>query len=274
MKVKILYEDDAVLVIHKPAGIPVQTKKIGCMDCVSELKNYLKKSDMYSGQSGEKPGDYHSNQNQSSKNQRNKNRSDKNQSNIIQSNKNRSDKNREIPYLGIIHRLDQPVEGLMVFAKTPRAAAALSGQIASEDDSRMLKCYEAEVYGKMPATEGELTDYLIHNPADNTSSIAEGTQQNNAGAKLSRLAYRVTKENEKTQKLYIRLYTGRHHQIRVQLSHAGAPILGDQKYGTESSVRYSAENGYRMIALKAVHLEFIHPVSGRKMKWDLEETTE
>lgn len=250
MKVKILYEDDAVLVIHKPAGVPVQTKKVGCMDCVSELKNYLSKSGKHSGRSGERPGDNH----------------DK------KSRKNQSSKNREVPYLGIVHRLDQPVEGLMVFAKNPKAAAMLSRQISSEDDSRMLKCYEAEVYGKMPATKGELTDYLIHNSADNTSRAAEESEKKNAGAKLSRLAYRVMKDDEKTQKLYIHLYTGRHHQIRVQLSHAGAPILGDQKYGTESSVRYSAENGYRMIALKAVHLEFIHPVSGRKMKWDLEET--
>lgn len=240
MRVKIVYEDDAVMVIHKPAGFPVQTKKIGCMDCVSELKNYLNKC---------------SKQNRQQINH--------------QSSKNRNVGNHAAPYLGIVHRLDQPVEGLMVFAKTAKAAAGLSRQISSEDDSSMLKCYEAEVYGKMPAEQGELTDYLIHNPADNISRVAEESERKNDRAKESRLAYRVISGGEATQKLYIHLYTGRHHQIRVQLSHAGAPILGDQKYGTESSIRYSEENGYRMIALKAVHLEFVHPVSGQKMNWDL-----
>ena len=218
MRVKILYEDDAIMVIHKPAGFPVQTKKIGSMDCVSELKNYLKSS-----------------------------------------------------YLGIVHRLDQPVEGLMVFAKNAKAAAGLSRQISSEDDSGMLKCYEAEIFGKVPGEKGELTDYLIHNPAENTSRVAKASEINQAGAKESRLSYEVISEGEETQKLYIHLYTGRHHQIRVQLSNAGAPILGDQKYGTEASIRYSTEKGYRWIALKAVHLEFIHPINGKKMKWDLEE---
>lgn len=223
MRTKIIYEDDAVLVIHKPAGLPVQTKSIGSMDCVSELKNYLRK--------------------------------------------NNPDKKAQ-PYLGIIHRLDQPVEGIMVFAKNPSAAAMLSKQVAADDDSKMLKCYEAIVYGKMPSTEGELIDYLWKDSKTNTSEVITNDDKLNQ-AKKSKLAYHMLSEDANTQKLYIQLFTGRHHQIRVQLSHAGAPILGDQKYGTEESMDYSKRNGVRNVSLKAVHLEFIHPVTKKRMEWNL-----
>lgn len=247
MRTIIIYEDDAVLVIHKPAGFPVQTKNIGSMDCVSELKNYLRK--------------------------------------------NSADKKSQ-PYLGIVHRLDQPVEGIMVFAKNSSAAAFLSKQVAAEDDSKMLKCYEATVFGKMPQDKGELIDYLRKDNKTNSSevvllegknSIKEDTKnKSNPGnpksgnrdkafdqAKKSKLAYKVLSEDKDTQKLYIQLFTGRHHQIRVQLSHAGAPILGDKKYGSEESIRYSEKNNIKNVALKAVHLEFIHPVTKKKMEWDL-----
>lgn len=225
MRVKILYEDDAILVIHKPAGFPVQTRSLGAMDCVSELKNYLR---------GEK---------------------------------------KQEPYLGIVHRLDQPVEGLMVFAKTPKAAADLSRHVQGNDDSKMVKCYEAVVVGTMPAREGTLKHYLKKEEKGNHSHVTEeGT-----GGKLAILEYEVVEEkqvrDQNVQTLRIHLKTGRHHQIRVQLSHMGAPILGDQKYGSQEALLLSKEEGVRNLRLRAVRLELVHPVTKKPMCWSLDEDT-
>lgn len=236
MRTKIIYEDEAILVIHKPAGFPVQTKGVGNMDCVCELKNYLKK------QSLEKISE-----------------------------KTPNKKIPREPYLGIIHRLDQPVEGLMVFAKTQKAAATLSAQVSGADDSRMVKCYKARVFGHLPEKKGELTDYLTTDNKTNMSYVVEEKDSADleTEGKESILEYRVEFEDAYTQELYIHLHTGRHHQIRVQLSHAGVPILGDQKYGTEDSIEYSRQQGIRNVCLRAVNLQFKHPTSGEWKEWEI-----
>ena len=256
MRTKIIYEDKDIIVCHKPSGIAVQSAGIGSMDMVSELKNYL-------------------------------NRSEEKISKLSK---------KKETYLGIVHRLDQPVEGVMVFAKTPKAAALLSRQaegimISSMEDTTesyvdnftknltskgMKKIYRAEVYGHLTEQSGELRDYLIKDGKTNTSKVvdkAEIAEYKNSGNKLScklaLLQYEVIEQRKYTDILKIQLYTGRHHQIRVQFSHAGYPLVGDTKYASEASAAYNRENNIREIALKAVQLEFTHPSSGEKMVFSI-----
>ena len=167
------------------------------------------------------------------------------------------------PYLAVIHRLDQPVEGLLVFAKTEAAAAVLSKQV---QDHAFTKEYTALVYGKMPQQQDELTDHLVKDARSNTSRVVSEKDKN---GKRSVLHYEVIEETEKTQTLRILLKTGRHHQIRVQLSHAGCPILGDTRYGTEEAKRYASEQGVRKLCLCASRLEFTHPVTGKRMAYSI-----
>ena len=240
MKTKILYEDRDIIVCHKPAGIAVQSAGIGSMAMVSELKRYLNQ-----------------------------------------------------PYLGIVHRLDQPVEGIIVFAKTAKAAAELSKQTAvstpivregqkvtpiqtvcaeqvqKASEKIMKKIYHAKVYGHLPEMSGELQDYLVKDGKTNTSRVV--SMPDDAGSsKWSYLTYKVLKRQDETDLLEIRLFTGRHHQIRVQFSHAGYPLVGDAKYASEKSAEYNQKNNIRTVLLKAVQLEFTHPVSGRRMTFSIQ----
>ncbi len=242
MRTKIIFEDNDILVVQKPAGIAVQTAQVGRPDVVSELKNHLavfaRKNNSVAGKSGVSGGS-------------------------------------KPPYLGVIHRLDQPVEGLLVFAKNPKAAAALSAQLQKDDFS---KEYLAVVCGKPKPESGELVDYLIKegNVArvcvdeeltniQTTQSRSDKKDAKETLPKRAALQYnlRETKEieGEKVSLLEIKLETGRFHQIRVQLSHAGYPILGDAKYGSERSKEVSMQAGIRNTALCAYRLRFTHPTS-------------
>lgn len=217
MKTHILYEDKDVIVCFKPAGIAVQTAKLGEADVVSELKNYLKSS-----------------------------------------------------YIGVVHRLDQPVSGVLVFGKNQKAAGELSRQAAGEG-RKMKKTYQAVVYtgGRKLAEEPvTLTDYLVKENGTNISRVAEPQEE---GAKRAQLIYHVLEQDEEKALLEIELHTGRHHQIRVQLSHAGMPILGDSRYGSEESRDLSMDLRIRNVALRAVKLEFIHPGSGKKVCYEAEK---
>ena len=153
------------------------------------------------------------------------------------------------PYLGVIHRLDQPVEGVMVFAKTPFAAADLSRQVT---DGRMRKHYLALLCGKPPKDSGTLADYLLKDGRTNTSSVVKKEVK---GAKRAELNYRVLKYGETTTLVEIELLTGRHHQIRVQMANAGWPLYGDTKYNS----RFQENPEYIQTALCAYKLSFIHP---------------
>ena len=173
---------------------------------------------------------------------------------------------RSVPYLAVVHRLDQPVEGVLVFAKTPRAAKGLSAQITA---GKMEKLYLAVSYGEPKETSGSsviLEDYLKKDGKSNTSAVVSA---NTPGAKKARLSYEVLGEakdrisGKKKWLLRIHLDTGRHHQIRVQMAHAGMPLAGDRKYGADSS----AVVGAGSLALCAASLTFSHPVTGKLMKF-------
>ncbi len=154
-------------------------------------------------------------------------------------------------YLGLIHRLDRPVGGIMVFAKTSKAASRLSEDVRL---NRVNKTYLAVVHGKLDNNKGKLIDKLTKNTKTNTSYI------DNKNGKEAILEYEVLKYDKKDDLslLKINLITGRHHQIRVQMSNISHPIYGDQRYGYQDK---------KQIALYAYKLEFIHPVKKELMKF-------
>lgn len=164
------------------------------------------------------------------------------------------------PQLYLINRLDQPVEGIFLVAGNEQAAAELNRQI--QDHTRMEKWYRALVCGKLPEKEGCLVDYLVKDGRSNTSRVAaKGTRD----AKRSELRYRVIQEWENQSLLEIQLLTGRHHQIRVQLAHAGVPIVGDTKYGRPAE-------GFQQLALCSFRTTFVHPRTKKKMTFQVEPT--
>lgn len=169
----------------------------------------------------------------------------------------------KMPYLGIVHRLDQPVEGVLVFAKTSKAAAGLTKQITS---GSVVKEYLA-VTDRMPEKQkGRLEDFLKKDGRTNTSSVVPASTN---GAKKAVLDYEVLEElaDERTGTgkrvlVKIQLGTGRHHQIRVQMAHAGMPLLGDRKYNT-------TDKSGLPLGLCSCHLVFRHPVNGKKMEFQV-----
>ncbi len=207
-------------------------------------------------------------------------------------------------HVSVVHRLDQPVEGILVFAKNKQAAADLSRQAAGKD---MKKEYLALVCGKdMPRT-GELTDFLLKDGKTNVSRIVPPEIK---GAKQARLSYEILWEEAADSLLLVRetegilaknriendildgrrsddgmigqpanglqyalvkicLHTGRHHQIRVQMANAGMPLLGDRKYGDEAALALSEKLGVRETALCAYRLSFIHPKTGKQMQFEI-----
>lgn len=252
----ILFEDKDIIVCHKKSGIPVQSARIGQKDMVSILKNYL----------------------------------------VEKSIDNKNDSNEVF----VVHRLDQPVEGVIVFAKNKKAAAELSRQIA---DGSMKKIYQSVVCvtekGKNFLNEKELCytlkDYLLKNGKTNTSAVVHSNEKD---SKIAELSFSLIEKKEKTgnkNKTYyqveIDLKTGRHHQIRVQMSHAGLPLYGDQKYNPywqeylleEEKEQENELFGYfgaapvkknPSLALCSVRLSFLHPSSGKKMIFETKPTTE
>lgn len=177
------------------------------------------------------------------------------------------------PYLGIIHRLDKPVGGVMVYAKTKKAAAALSKQISSHE---MKKHYYA-ILSKMPdKTSSVLTDYLVQDKKNNCSFVAEASHPEAKKAELSyRILERISFDGDELALADILLKTGRHHQIRVQFSHLGCSLYGDVKYS--DSTKYhpafdkafssSEQKGNSGVALYSYCLELIHPCSGKVMRF-------
>lgn len=221
MQKNIVFEDNDMLVVYKPAGIATQTARVGQQDMISELKNYLSAKPEY--------------------------------------------KSAKEPYLGLVHRLDQPVTGILVFAKTREAAAALSRQITG---GTFHKYYYAIVYGKPPKEEGRLENYLYKEGKTNQSVIVK---KDFPGAKKAVLYYRQIKTLmaleafQETTLMEVELITGRHHQIRVQMAAEGMPLLGDGKYGGEEVKKFSRDIGCRNVALCAYKLKFNHPETGREI---------
>lgn len=215
MAIDIIYEDDTVLVVNKPAGIAVQTAGVGAKSIETECKKYRK-------QKGEAPEIY------------------------------------------IVHRLDLPVSGILLLAKTKEAAGFLSKDMQAEAFS---KDYKATVLKTrdIPRT-GKLIDYLVKDGKTNSSKIADAKEKD---AKRAELDYEVISESENTYELLIHLHTGRHHQIRVQLSNMGVPIIGDRKYGSVESITYADKNEIKNVLLTAYHLSFRHPKTKKTMDFKL-----
>ena len=207
---KVLYEDNHIIVVVKPVNIPSQGDKTGDIDMLTIIKKYLIKK--YN-----KKGD---------------------------------------AYLGLIHRLDRPVGGVMVFAKTSKAASRLSEQVRNKEFS---KRYLVIVDGKLKENKGVFEDYLVKNERTNLSRVADEKIKN---AKKASLDYEVIKYNEETNLSLVKvnLHTGRHHQIRVQFASRGHSIYGDQKYGTRGRGK--------QICLYAYSLTIKHPITKKEMTFE------
>ena len=254
MKTEIIYEDKDLFVIRKPSGLATQTARVGQADVISELKNYMAAS------GAPKP-----------------------------------------PYLGIIHRLDQPVEGLLVFAKNNKAAAALTKQLGGQgEDCTLSKQYYAVLCGKPSQKEGELVDYMYKdmNKTGKAVIVENYTEYSGKGnsreteksgdstgsrsgitPKKAVLHYRIlqtvrTPSGEDISLADIRIDTGRFHQIRAQMAHAGMALLGDEKYADEAVKACSRGLGIRTVALCAGSLAFVHPVTGERLHFETRPRSE
>lgn len=160
-------------------------------------------------------------------------------------------------YLGVVHRLDQPVEGLLVFAKNKAAAKKLSEQLKT---SSFDKVYYAVAFNQPPVQEGMLEDYMIKD-----GSRAKIVPADTPGAKKAVLHYRLIAMKRGRALYEVRLETGRFHQIRAQMAHAGMPLLGDKKYADAAINIYSEAHGIKNVALCAFKLKLIHPGTGEEM---------
>lgn len=156
-------------------------------------------------------------------------------------------------FLGVVHRLDRPVSGLVVFAKTSKALSRLNDMFRTGD---VHKTYWAVVKRRDIATEGTLTDWLTRNERQNKSYAHE---REVPGAKKAVLKYKVRAVADNYMLIEVTLLTGRHHQIRCQLAHMGCPIKGDLKYGAPRS------NPDGSISLLSRRVEFVHPVSKKNI---------
>lgn len=156
-------------------------------------------------------------------------------------------------FMGVVHRLDRPVSGVVVFAKTSKALSRMNAMFASGE---VHKTYWAVTAGTPSAAEATLTHY-ISSTERNNKSYASPTPK--PGAKEARLSYRLIASTERYKLLEVNLMTGRKHQIRVQLSAIGCPVRGDLKYGARRS------NPDGSISLHARHISFVHPVSKKQI---------
>ena len=154
-------------------------------------------------------------------------------------------------YLGLVHRLDRVVGGVMVFAKTSKAASRLAKQVQNRE---IEKIYYAVVCGNLSGV-GRLEDYLVKNEKTNTSYVSQN-------GKLSILNYEVLDNARNMSLVKINLETGRHHQIRVQFSNYGYPLFGDARYNKKYKVG-------EQIALFAKELSFYHPITKEKLTFSL-----
>lgn len=205
---KILYEDNHLIIVEKEPNIPSQADKTGDKDMLTLVKDYIKEK-------YKKPGDV---------------------------------------YIGLVHRLDRPVGGIMVFARTSKAASRLSEQIRNKD---FQKKYLAIVDGKFEKQKGTLEDYIYKDERNNISKIVDRDKKN---AKLASLEYKVLNYDDKRNLTLVKisLHTGRHHQIRVQMANAGHSLFGDQKYGTRGK--------NKQIRLWAYQVTFNHPTTKEQIQ--------
>ena len=182
MELRVLYEDNHIIAVYKPAGILVQEDKTGDPPLLDQVKYYLKHRH-------HKPGKV---------------------------------------FLGLVHRLDRPVAGVIVFGKTSKGAARLSEQFRNHS---VRKIYHALVTGKPPKDHDVLVHHLRKDPDTNKVSVHDEQKPDTSHAELE---YSVVKTNGTYSIVQVELKTGRGHQIRAQLAHIGCPIVGDGKYGSKN----------------------------------------
>ena len=204
----ILYEDNHIIVVSKPQGVPSQPDESKDEDMLTKVKNYIKEK--YN-----KPGE---------------------------------------AFVGLVHRLDRPTGGAMVFAKTSKAASRLSEQMREGDFD---KTYYAVVCGRPRDAKGKIVSFLKKDEKTNMAIIVPQTTN---GAKRAELDYETLEYNSETDRslVKVKLLSGRGHQIRVQMKSIKCPIFGDQKYGGEGMPKV-------MLNLFATELAFLHPVSKQKL---------
>ena len=204
---KVIYEDNHIIIVNKQSGEIVQGDKTGDHPLSDIVKDYIKEK-------YQKPG---------------------------------------AVFLGVVHRLDRPVSGLVIFARTSKALTRLNKMFA---EGEVHKTYWAIVKNTPREPEGTLEHWLVRNEKQNKSYAYDRERPN---AKKAILKYRVIGQSDNYCLLEVNLMTGRHHQIRCQLSTMGCPIKGDLKYGAPRS------NPDGSISLMSRRVEFIHPVSKEKI---------
>lgn len=224
IKLKIFYEDEDIIVVQKPAGVESQEARGFAQDMVSLIRNHR----MLSTQLSTTPST-----------------------------------RRTPPYVGVIHRLDRQVSGVMVYAKTKKAAAVLS---AAVQKGEVRKIYHAVVCGKPVDNHGQWVDYLLKNGKNNTTSVVDKSVEEAKKAVLNYkvLGSAVEESGRELTLLEIELLTGRHHQIRVQCASRNLPLWGDVKYNPA----FQDKRGVNP-ALCSVQLSFRHPVNGKTMTFSM-----
>ena len=205
---KVVYEDNHVIIVHKESGESVQGDKTGDKPLSETVKDYIR--DKF-----HKPGNV---------------------------------------FLGVVHRLDRPVAGLVVFARTSKALSRLNEMFRKGE---VHKTYWAITKNAPAEPEGTLVNWIVRNEKQNKSYVYDKEVPN---AKRAELKYRVIAHTENYHLIEVNLLTGRHHQIRCQLAHMGCVIKGDLKYGAPRS------NADGSISLLSHEVTFIHPVSKMEIK--------
>lgn len=200
MSVYVLFEDNHLLIIDKPSGLPTQPSLEHKDSLETRAKAYIKEKYQKKGE----------------------------------------------VFLGAVHRLDKEVAGIVIFAKTSKALSRMQCLLR---EKKLEKIYQAKVQGHLAIKENRLCDFLVKKPHHAVVSYKGDPE-----AKESVLYYKVLREEKNTSLLEIQLESGRYHQIRVQLSHLGHPVLGDIKYG--STITYPDFH----IELKHTRVSFEHPV--------------
>lgn len=198
MDLQVLYEDNHLIAVYKPAGVLVQADDTQDSTLMDEVKYYLKQK-------------YH--------------------------------KTGKV-FLGLLHRLDRPVSGVILFAKTSKGGSRLSEQMRKHE---VTKVYNAIVLGEPKNKRGVLVNYLVKDENKNRTTVYD---REVSGSQYAELSYTTLKTNKKYSLLEVQLKTGRSHQIRSQLSHMGNPIVGDLKYGAPEPLPDKS------LALSAVSLTF------------------
>ena len=207
-ELKVIYEDNHIIVVVKPQNIPSQSDITGDEDMLSLVKEYVKEK--YN-----KPGEV---------------------------------------YIGLVHRLDRPTGGVMVFARTSKAASRLSEQIK---DGTFSKTYLAIVEGTPKEREARLVNFLKKDEKDNLVKIVP---MGESGAKRAELVYQTLETEKNMALLKVNILTGRSHQIRVQLSNISLPLVGDGKYGSKITAS-------KKLCLWATELSFKHPTKDETLSF-------